>query len=225
MSILTSKQTKEDKATANYRNIVSKNVVLIFTRNPELGKCKSRLAATVGKQSALDIYNFLLNHTVAITEKLNCAKQVWYSEEIWETDIWDNTIFDKKLQEGEDLGIRMGNAIQTAFDTGYEKIIVIGSDMYDLATIDFENAFNSLDTCDFVVGPAEDGGYYLLGMKHFKPELFKNKNWGNDTVLTATLNNLENEKYHLLDERNDVDLYEDIKDIDAFKPFIKHIVK
>ncbi|CAM4110623.1 TIGR04282 family arsenosugar biosynthesis glycosyltransferase [Zobellia roscoffensis] len=223
MSFITPKEKQKEAATVNYTNVASKNLLLIFTRNPQLGKCKTRLAATVGNEVALDIYKFLLNHTVDITKNLSAAKQVWYSEEIWTDDIWSPSIFDKRLQQGNDLGIRMAKAFQDGFASGYERIIVIGSDMFDLDQDDLQNAFSELKKNDFVIGPAEDGGYYLLGMNRFKPELFVQKNWGNETVLADTLNDLKNEKYHILEERNDVDIYEDIKDVEAFQPYLKHI--
>ncbi|WP_229702419.1 TIGR04282 family arsenosugar biosynthesis glycosyltransferase [Maribacter cobaltidurans] len=221
--MLQSNNEERDEKTIDFTLASSKNLLLIFTRNPELGKGKRRLAAKVGDQVALDIYNFLLDHTVKITSKLYAEKIVYYSDEIWEQDIWDNTVYDKKLQQGEDLGIRMLNAFQDGFSRGYEKIIIIGSDMYDLDQADLEDAFRALSQNDFVVGPAEDGGYYLLGMKKLKPELFTNKDWGTSTVLTDTLTDLKDEKKVLLETRNDVDYYEDIKDIDAFGPFLKNI--
>ncbi len=199
----------------------SKNLLLIFTRNPELGKCKTRLAAAVGDQAALDIYNFLLNHTVQITKNLTTDKIVYYSEEIWKNDIWDINTFDKKLQKGLDLGERMSNAFKNGFEKGYQKIIIIGSDMYDLSQEDIENAFLKLSDNDYVIGPAEDGGYYLLGMTKWNKNLFKNKEWGTQTVLNDTLNTLKNEKKQLLETKNDVDYYEDIKDINVFQQFLK----
>ena len=223
MGILQSNNEERDEKTIDFTLASSKNLLLIFTRNPELGKGKRRLAAKVGDQTALDIYNFLLDHTVKITSNLYAEKIVYYSDEIWEKDVWDNTVYDKKLQQGEDLGIRMLNAFQDGFSRGYEKIIIIGSDMYDLDQADLEDAFRALSQNDFVVGPAEDGGYYLLGMKKLKPELFTNKDWGTSTVLTDTLTDLKDEKKVLLETRNDVDYYEDIKDIDAFGPFLKNI--
>ena len=68
-------------------------------------------------------------------------KTVYYSEDIWENDIWENDIFDKKIQLGDDLGMRMLDAFSTGFDSGYEHIIVIGSDMYDLSANDIKAAF------------------------------------------------------------------------------------
>ncbi|MCK0157366.1 TIGR04282 family arsenosugar biosynthesis glycosyltransferase [Cellulophaga sp. F20128] len=201
------------------------NLLLIFTRNPELGKCKTRLATKVGDEIALDIYKFLLAHTVAITKNVDATKQVHYSTSIWENDIWENDIFDKKLQSGEDLGIRMQNAFKQGFEEGYQNIIVVGSDMYDIETNDIENAFEQLSKHDFVIGPAEDGGYYLLGMRIFNTAVFKNKKWGTETVLNDTLNDLNNNTLKLLTPKNDVDYYEDIKDIEVFQPFLKNRIE
>ena len=200
-----------------------KNLLLIFTRNPELGKCKTRLAAKLGDSTALKIYTFLLEHTHNITKEVRAAKEVHYSEEIWENDIWENTYYHKKVQQGKDLGERMLNAFNEGFEAGYENIIIIGSDMYDLSSDDLNTAFEELHKTDFVIGPAEDGGYYLLGMSKIKASLFKNKAWGTNTVLKETLNDLKNESVKLLKIKNDVDLYEDIQYIEAFQPFLKNI--
>ncbi len=200
-----------------------KNLLIIFTRNPELGKCKTRLAATIGDQSALDVYQFLLQHTVNITQELQITKEVHYSEKIRENDLWDPKIYDKKQQFGDDLGQRMENAFAAGFSSGFEHIIIIGSDMYDLGQIDLENAFGALESHDYVVGPAQDGGYYLLGMKSLHPKIFKHKTWGTATVLQETIKDIQNENIKLLEERNDVDYYEDIKDIPVFQKIIhKH---
>ncbi len=199
------------------------NLLLIFTRNPELGKCKTRLASKIGDEAALDIYRFLLDHTVSATKNLNADKWVLYSEKIWENDIWDEESYRKKLQKGDDLGIRMASAFEEGFNLGFEKIIVIGSDLYDLSEQDLENAFKKLEDHDFVIGPAEDGGYYLLGMTTFTNTPFQNKEWGSETVLTDTLKDLNGENLVQLSVKNDVDHYEDIKNIRAFEPFLKHI--
>jgi hypothetical protein len=198
----------------------SKKALIIFTRNPELGKCKTRLAVTIGDENALAIYKTLLKHTADITQHLNVDKYVYYSEQIWKDDVWDQEIFRKKIQEGTNLGSRMENAFKDLFSVGYEKIIIIGSDMYDLNQTDLENAFQSLEKNDFVIGPAEDGGYYLLGMKEVKSEVFRNKDWGSNTVLANTLLDLQNEKVTTLDVRNDIDVFDDIKDITIFQKYI-----
>lgn len=225
MGLILQKQDKKDEQTVHFSLVDTKNLLLIFTRNPELGKCKTRLAATVGNEAALAIYKFLLSHTVALTTNLTVKKQVWYSEDIWNDDVWDSTIFEKKLQKGANLGERMAHAFQEGFEKGFEKIIIIGSDMYDLNQESLENAFIALNNSDIVLGPATDGGYYLLGMKKWTPEPFKNKDWGQNTVLQDTLNDLKNKNIHLMDVKNDVDVYEDIQHIAAFQPFLKHSEK
>lgn len=199
-----------------------KDLLIIFTRNPELGKCKTRLAATVGDESALNIYKFLLDHTKNITQGLNIGKWLYYSDDIWENDIWDSSDYAKKVQSGNDLGERMSNAFIDGFNAGYEKIIIIGSDMYDLTENDLLEAFNLLDQHDYIIGPAIDGGYYLLGMKIFNPALFNNKIWGSNTVFQATIQDLRNMDYGLLAPKNDIDYFEDIKDIEIFRTFLKN---
>ncbi|MEO1485780.1 MAG: TIGR04282 family arsenosugar biosynthesis glycosyltransferase [Bacteroidota bacterium] len=204
-------------------NPKSKRLLLIFTRNPQLGKCKTRLAATIGDQAALDVYVFLLEHTRSITASLDASKQVYYSEEIANDDLWSLNTFEKKQQVGEDLGQRMQNAFAEGFTEGYEHILIIGSDMYDLSTKDLEAAFDALETNEVVLGPAEDGGYYALGLSRMHQALFENKQWGTTSVLKDSLADLKDTTYFLLEEKNDVDYYEDIKDIAVFKPFLTHL--
>ena len=199
---------------------MSKNLLLIFTRNPELGKVKTRLAKTIGAEKALAIYKFLLAHTKKVTEKIACDKAVYYSVKVKEDDLWNGEIYQKKQQLGEDLGIRMQNAFQDAFANGYEKVLIVGSDLIDLSEEIIEKGFLQLASNDVVIGPAEDGGYYLLGMKSVHPNVFKNKNWGTSSVREETLNDLKDKKVHLLDELNDADVLDDIKEHPAFQHFL-----
>jgi len=200
---------------------MSKNLLLVFTRNPELGKVKTRLAKTVGDQIALTIYTFLLERTRDIAIKVAADKAVYYSVKIRENDIWDPSIFKKHQQNGEDLGIRMLHAFKNGFDEGYEKIIIIGSDLYDLTAKTIEKAFTLLDKNDVVIGPAEDGGYYLLGINLLEEKVFKNKNWGTETVRKDTLEDLKDKKVFLLKELNDVDVFEDIEHHPTFQKFLQ----
>ncbi len=188
----------------------SKKALIIFTRNPELGKVKTRLAATIGDEKALKVYKLLIAHTIKITQNITADKYVFYSNNIQVNDAWDNTIFRKKLQKGDDLGMRMKNAFQELFSMGYEKVLIVGTDIYELTQQDIEEAFTQLKDNKFVIGPAEDGGYYLLGMKEINLPVFENKNWGTQTVLQDTLNDLQNEKVVLFPKKNDIDRYEDI---------------
>ena len=202
------------------KKYMNKNLLLIFTRNPELGKAKTRLAKTVGNETALEIYKFLLQKTRDVSLKVTSDKAVYYSVKVRSNDIWNLETYQKHQQVGEDLGIRMLNAFVNSFDAGYKKVLIIGSDLYDLTSEDIETAFNKLDTNDVVIGPAEDGGYYLLGMNSLHSSVFKNKDWGTATVKEDTLADLKDKKVHLLQELNDVDVFEDIENHSAFQHFL-----
>ena len=214
---------ESDNSSEVYHLPTSKRALIIFTRNPELGKCKTRLAKIVGDENALAIYKILLQHTVEITKDLNVDKYVYYSDSAVKNDVWNEDIFRKKKQEGEDLGRRMDNAFLDLFSMGYEKVIIIGSDMYDLNKTDLENAYSCLEKNDVVIGPASDGGYYLLGMKKPYPLIFKNKNWGTHTVFEDTMADLCDHSVCKLQERNDIDVYEDIVGLDIFQKFLVKI--
>lgn len=198
-------------------------LLLIFARNPEPGKCKTRLAEDIGDEAALEIYRFLLRHTASVTSELPVDKRVCYADAIWENDIWDPRIYQKRLQRGNDLGQRMHLSFQEGFADGYRKVIIIGTDLYDLDQADLEEAFKYLDNADYVLGPARDGGYYLLGMKRPDELIFRNKSWGSDRVLSQTLEDLGDEKVVLLPEKNDIDVLEDIRDNPVFDQFLKHL--
>ena len=190
---------------------MNKNLILVFVRNPELGKVKTRLAKTIGDKDALKIYTILLQHTESVLHKVSSDKVVYYSEEIQSNDLWDNALYQKKLQKGADLGARMQNAFETAFKDTYEKVVIVGSDLFDLNPNHIKEAFTALENHEVVLGPSLDGGYYLLGMKKMHPPVFKNKQWGTDSVLESTLKNLNQQNVKLLEALNDIDTFEDLK--------------
>lgn len=178
------------------------------------------MAAKIGDKAALNIYLFLLKHTAKITEKLAVDKEVYYSEEIENEDVWNKAIFKKKVQTGSNLGERMKNAFQEGFQEGYENIIIIGSDLYDLDDRDLDKAFEALENSDYIIGPAVDGGYYLLGMKSLNLDLFKNKSWSTDSVFRETIKDMNTKNITILEKRNDIDHYEDIEGHPAFLQFL-----
>lgn len=198
----------------------SKKLLMIFTRNPELGKVKTRLSKSVGDIMALDIYQFLLDKTKEVTQNISADKVVYYSEKIAENDLWNSSLYKKEVQFGDDLGAKMEYAFQTAFENNYEKVLLIGSDLYDLEPSHINEAFEKLKNKDVVIGPALDGGYYLVGLKKNYPEIFKNKRWGTSSVRKDTLKNLEKVDVHLLPILNDVDVLEDIEHHPAFTKFL-----
>ncbi|SKB46081.1 hypothetical protein SAMN05660776_1152 [Salegentibacter holothuriorum] len=198
-------------------------LLIIFTRNPEPGKVKTRLAIDIGNNAAFEIYKFLLNHTVSVTKNLAVSKEIYYSETIANNDIWKPEIYSKNLQQGKELGERMKNAFKEGFENGYKNIIIIGSDLYDLNQEDLEKAFQLLQEKDAVIGPATDGGYYLLGMNQLFPEVFQEKEWGTSSVLEDTLKDLKEKNIGFLEARNDVDYYSDIKDHKDFQQFFNKL--
>ena len=182
--------------------------------------CKTRIAKKIGDEKALKIYKLLLNHTLELTKNLKCDKAVYYSEKIKKNDIWNETIYQKFDQKGMDLGERMLSAFRDGFESGYKNIVIIGSDILDLTEEIIYEAFDSLKYNRIVLGPAEDGGYYLLGMNKLHTTIFFNKKWGTSTVLSDTLIDLKNHNIKMLEELNDIDTYSDIKKHTIFKPYL-----
>ncbi len=189
------------------------NLLLIFYRNPELGKVKTRLAATVGQAKALDIYLKLAAHTQNIALQTNANRVVFYSHQIEENDFWPDQYFKKEVQHGQDLGDRMNHAFEKAFALGYGKICIIGTDCLELSKEVIESAFIGLTHHDIVLGPAKDGGYYLLGMNKPNSMLFENKRWSTHTVTHDTLLDTLKLKrsVKLLPLLSDVDVEEDLR--------------
>lgn len=161
--------------------------LIIMVRNPQLGKVKSRLAASVGPDEALKIYKWLLAHTLAVTKDLEADKFIFYDQFIDPEDLWPNSIYKKMMQQGEGLGVRMKNAFNVVFGLGYDQVILIGSDCFEISSEDITLGFESLKTFDFTIGPAIDGGYYLLGMRFYCPAIFEEKKWSTESVMEDTL--------------------------------------
>lgn len=190
---------------------MSNSLIMVFVRNPELGRVKTRLAKTIGDQAALEIYEILSKHTAKIISEIDSDKLIFYSDKIQENDIWTAINCKKQIQTKGDLGEKMLDAFQYGFSLGYKKIIIIGSDLYSLRPKHIESAFEQLENYDVVIGPALDGGYYLLGLNSVIPEIFKQKQWSTSSILKDTLSDLKKFNVNLLEPLNDIDTYEDLK--------------
>lgn len=199
---------------------MNKNLVIVFTRNPELGKCKTRLAASIGNENALEVYKKLIQHTSQCVQKVNADAVAFYTEKIQLNDAWPDEHFQKQIQIEGHLGAKMQVAFEWGFAKGYAKICIVGSDLFSLETSDIHEAFLKLGKSDLVLGPAEDGGYYLMGMKKLYPEAFRNKTWSTNTVLKETLQDLQRKSVTLLPSKNDIDTVEDLIQHPAFHPYI-----
>jgi len=192
------------------------NALIIFVRNLEKGKVKKRLAKSIGEDKSLEVYKYLLEYTKEITVSCKFNLFVFYSDYLHINDVFDDDIYSKHLQEGNDLGERMMNAFKKVFDLGLKNICIIGSDCYDLQTATLHEAFEKLHENSVVIGPSADGGYYLLGINTFYPDLFINKNWGSSTVLDDTIDTIHKLGLTsaLLPRLNDIDTIDDLLQTD-----------
>ncbi len=186
-----------------------KAALILFVRNAVLGKVKTRIANSVGDQEALAIYKKLLAFTLNVALPVEADKFVFYSDYIEEFDHVP-AHYMKEKQEGEDLGIRMLNAFKKTNLT-YDKIILIGSDCPYISSPVLEEAFKALDDNEVVLGPAEDGGYYLIGMRRIVEEIFIGLPWSQSNLLDETVKILTALKieYSLLKPLADIDTIED----------------
>ncbi len=191
---------------------MSNNALLIFIRNPQKGRVKTRLAVTLGEDAAYDIYLQLLAHTRRVTLATAADRLVFYSHFIDYNDQWTFPGFEKHLQAGDpDLGARMEAAFQLAFSQHYDKAVIIGSDCIQLSPAILETAFLALDSFPYVLGPAFDGGYYLLGMRKPAPSLFNNMAWSTPDVAVETLRRIDSlgASTFILPTLSDIDEAED----------------
>jgi rSAM/selenodomain-associated transferase 1 len=195
-------------------------LVIVFAKNPELGKCKTRLAVSIGDENTLAVYKTLIQYTAQVLSKLKEDCVVFYSEDIQTDDLWDDANFQKQVQSQGHLGKKMQAAFEWGFHKSYKQVCIVGSDLFELEVSDIHDAFQALETHDLVFGPAEDGGYYLMGMSALHPEAFKDKAWSTELVLKETLKDLKSNSFQLLKEKNDIDTVDDLKKYQEFHHFI-----
>lgn len=183
--------------------------LIVFARRPCLGAVKTRLATTLGDEAALHIYRRLLEHTRREAAGVDCDRFLFLTGD-GEELLWDG--FTVLEQSSGHLGIRMSAAFRALFGKGYSRVLVIGSDCPALTYFAIEAAFTALHFHDAVVGPATDGGYYLLGTGGFFPELFTDMVWSTDTVLQETVERLKahHRTHILLSPLTDVDTAADL---------------
>ncbi len=186
---------------------MGKSALIIFQKNAVLGKVKTRLSADVGDAVAMEIYKQLVRHTHEICKHVDVQKFLFFSDFVPD-DIKDyGQEYQFEVQAGNDLGSRMADAFKRVFSKGYEKIAILGTDCGELESRIVEDAFKLLENCEAVIGPARDGGYYLLGLRKLIVDLFVEIPWSTEKVLFHTMEKLENQSisYDLLEILSDVD--------------------
>ena len=190
---------------------MNKAALIIFQKNAILGKVKTRLGVSVGDEQALEIYQWLTNYTHEQVKGLKVDKFLFYSEFIPEHNPDDFEGYRFETQTGNSLGDRMSNAFDLLFSKGYKNVVIIGTDCPDLKSEDLNKSFLNLSQADMVIGPAKDGGYYLIGMSQFIPEIFKDMPWSTSKVLDKTLERANALKmdYAFLKVLSDIDTIQD----------------
>ncbi|MBL6955819.1 MAG: TIGR04282 family arsenosugar biosynthesis glycosyltransferase [Chlorobium phaeobacteroides] len=195
-------------------------LLIIFTRNPEPGKVKTRLAAATGDAFALALYNRMRGITLKAALESGAELAVFYSDYLPENDCFLAPGIQAFLQEGDDLGSRMLHAFDKGFTEGYRRIALIGTDCPELTGETLRKAFALLNRHGAVIGPATDGGYYLIGMRDLLPDLFINREWSTSRVCNDALNILKQHGVDcaLLQELSDIDTVEDLENFNSSRP-------
>jgi len=169
-----------------------KDRLIIFARYPEPGKVKTRLIPALGEEGAALLYRDLAERTLQtglqLAEEREVALQVSFcGGDIADMEAWLGSDPEYTCQVEGDLGKRMAKAFQEAFAGKVDRVVMVGTDCPDLSEKVLQQAFNALNTVDMVVGPAEDGGYYLIGLSSEASELFRGVSWGTETVFQQTM--------------------------------------
>jgi len=196
------------------KELLNKNLLIIFVKYPKEGFVKTRLAKDIGETQATRLYRSFVENIIENT-KSNNYKQVFFHSPYEEKSNFKQWLGKEAClvpQEGSDLGERLINAFEWGFDSGAKKIIVIGSDAPFIGSLTINKAISALDEASCVIGPASDGGYYLLGLSQKNNEIFKNINWSTDKVYEQTISAIKSFGLSCaeLDENFDVDKKNDL---------------
>jgi uncharacterized protein len=195
--------------------------LIIFTRYPEPGKAKTRLIPVLGTEGAANLHRLMAEWTIAnaisLQKKRQLSVAIYYtgsSQQVMQDWFGTDLIYHQQLDG--DLGTKMSASFQTSFDLGIDKVVIIGTDCPKLKAEVIAKAFDELSGQDLVLGPAKDGGYYLIGLRRTIPELFNEIKWGTNTVFADTLAIAENLDLNIavLPILADIDRPEDLLDLD-----------
>lgn len=208
--------------------------ILVFARTPERGSVKTRLQPLLGEEGCYKLHKSLVSGTLKTVSTANLAAvEVWHTGNP-ECDFWQQQggrySFVLKEQQGFDLGERMSAAFSRTFGNDSlmpasekpEWAILIGSDCPEISADYLAEAACLLQSGEpVVIGPAEDGGYVLIGLRQPKEYLFDGIHWGTCSVLDETLNNASKHhcKVHLMKPLRDLDVEEDLAYFRGTVPF------
>ncbi len=206
--------------------MVSLNRLIVFTRYPVPGQTKTRLIPALGAEGAATLQRQMTEHTLLAVQNLlvdsSISAEIRYTirtsgcsseqDQLALMQAWLGTAWHYQPQGDGDLGDRMAQGFASAFTAGAQRIVTIGIDCPELNAARMRQAFQALQTHDLVLGPATDGGYYLIGLSRFIPELFVDVDWGTGAVLPQTVAIAQslNLSIAYLDLLTDVDHPEDL---------------
>ena len=198
--------------------MTSQNSLIIFTRYPEKGKTKTRLIPAIGAEKAADFQRQMTELTMKtvgdLTTKLVVNIEVYFNGgNLSLMQNWLGEQYHYQLQAEGDLGTKMYSAMTDCFSQGSQKVVIIGIDCPSLSVDILSEAFNSLNDRSMVIGGADDGGYYLLGLTQLDKSLFEDIDWGTDKVFSKTMAvaNKLNYQVHQLPILKDIDRPEDLE--------------
>ncbi len=175
---------------------IEKQHLIIFTRYPEAGKTKTRMIPALGTKGAADLHRQMTEHTLTQVKQLQ-SNAISFEVRFAGGDVhlmqgWLGSDLIYHSQGDGDLGQRMARSLLSAFQSGAENAVIIGTDCPDVNADILAEAFAKLHHYNLVLGPAMDGGYYLVGLQYPIPELFIDIDWGTAKVLQQTVEIAEN---------------------------------
>jgi uncharacterized protein len=205
--------------------MTDKRCVILFVKFPGSGKVKSRLAQDMDGDIVRRLYECMVLDVIDMLDQANVPFRICFDPPDAPEPVrqWLGQAYSYMPQTGEDLGARMEQAFIRVFSEGVDDALLIGSDIPSLTAGIVDVAFRSFSVCDAVIGPANDGGYYLIGFKKrtFEPGIFHTITWSTKTVFRETLRRLEKAKFTVrqLPELIDIDTREDVE---AFLSYAQH---
>ncbi len=203
----------------NPKSLHHRLLAIVFVKVPKIGQVKSRLTTHLDERSVLKLYkSFAADVIEAVKQQVDLLKICYHpAKEEPLIKEWLGNTFEYEPQSGRHLGERMKNAFRNTFSEGYGKAILVGTDIPELPEAVIDEAFWKMDHDMPVIGPARDGGYYLIGFRRdgFMDQIFDDIPWGTSRVFSDTLATFEqlNCNVHVLPQCLDIDTYEDLLEL------------